>query len=120
MSAGFLAEILFASTIADMPSDIKWVARCTCTRRLRLVSRLLPRGHRLGRRKRLRIDSCLMMDGDSSPSYDGKKFSECAPYNGKKGQMWNTFVRNFASAMSLREVADDSLEDTLYGTDVGG
>ena len=74
---------------------------------MRLASRLLPRGHRHGRRKRLRIDMCLMMDGDFSPSYDGNKFSKCAPYHGKKGQMWNTFVRNFASAMSLREVADD-------------
>ena len=33
--------------------------------------------------------------------------------------MWNTFVRNFAPAMSLREVADDSLEDCLYGLDIG-
>ena len=60
------------------------------------------------------------MDGDTSGSYDGRKFSECAPYYGKKGTMWNTFVRNFAAAMSLREVAEESLEDCLYGTDIGG
>ena len=34
--------------------------------------------------------------------------------------MWETFVRNFAVAMSTREVAEDSLEDTLYGADIGG
>ena len=46
-----------------------------------------------------------MMDGDGSSSYDGRKYSECPPYMDKKGQTWNTFVRNFAAAMSLREVA---------------
>ena len=97
----FIATTLRIGYCTDMPSNIKWAARCTRTRRLRLASPLLPRGHRHGRHKRLRIDSCLMMDGDSSPGYDGKKFSECVPYNGKKGQMWNTFVRKFASAMSL-------------------
>ena len=35
-----------------------------------------------------------------SESYDGKKFPESAPYHGVKGQMWETFVRNFAAAMS--------------------
>ena len=34
--------------------------------------------------------------------------------------MWDTFVLNFAAATSTREVADDSLKDTLYGLDVGG
>ena len=60
----------------------------------------------------------MMME--SAESYGGKEFPECAPYHGVKGQMWETFVRNFAAAMSTREVADDSLEDTLYGLDVGG
>jgi hypothetical protein len=45
------------------------------------------------------------------------KFSECAPYHSDKGQMWEAFIRNFAAAMSTREVAEDSLEDTLYGVD---
>ena len=54
----------------------------------------------------------MMME--STESYDGKKFPECAPYHGVNGQMWETFVRNFAAAMSTREVAEDSLEDALY------
>ena len=29
-------------------------------------------------------------------------------------------LRNFAAAMSTREVAENSLEDTLYGVDIGG
>ena len=62
-----------------------------------------------------------MMDGDAdSSNYDGRKYPECAPYLGQKGQQWNTFVRDFVSAMSMREVSDDSLEDCLYGIDTGG
>ena len=48
MSARFLAKFLYA-TAADMPSDIKWAARCVRTKRMRLASRLLPRGRRHGR-----------------------------------------------------------------------
>ena len=58
-----------------------------------------------GRRRRL-----------EQANYDGRKYPECAPYLGHKGQTstWNTFVRDFGSAMSMREVSDDSLEDCLY------
>ena len=38
----------------------------------------------------------------------------------EKGQAWEAFVRNFAAAMSTREVAEESLEDTLLGKDIGG
>ena len=54
----------------------------------------------------------------TAQSYDGKKYPECAPYHGARGQTWETFIRDFAAAMSTRDVADDSLEDTLYGLDV--
>ena len=37
MSVSFLAEFLYA-TAADMPSDIKWAARCVRTKRMRLAS----------------------------------------------------------------------------------
>jgi len=62
-----------------------------------------------------------MMDGDEADDYDGRKYPECAPYKGKKGQAWNTFVQNFGASMSMKEKAhDESLEDTMYGTDTGG
>jgi hypothetical protein len=48
------------------------------------------------------IDYCYMMDGDSDLSdYDGRKYPACKPYYGGKGQTWNTFVRDFGSAMAL-------------------
>ena len=53
-------------------------------------------------------------------SYDEKKYPECPPFYGKRGQSWDTFCRDFAAAMSKRDIADDSLEETLYGTDIGG
>ena len=56
----------------------------------------------------------------TAQSYDGKTYPECAPYHGARGQSWETFIRDFAAAMSTRDVAEDSLKDTLYGHDVGG
>jgi hypothetical protein len=45
------------------------------------------------------------MDGDSDLSdYDGRKYPQCKPYYGRKGQAWNTFVRDFSSAMALYDV----------------
>ena len=62
----------------------------------------------------MRIDSCFMMDGDvDSNNYDSRKDPECAPYLGRKGQTWKTSVRDFGSAVSMREVSDDSLEDSF-------
>ena len=59
--------------------------------------------------------SCMMMQS-AVEGYDGRKFDCCAPYHGEKGQAWETFVRNFAAAMSTGEVAEESLEDTPYGS----
>ena len=50
---------------------------------------------------------------NTAQSYDGKKYPECAPFYGARGQTWDTFVRDFASAMSTKDVADESLEDTF-------
>ena len=56
----------------------------------------------------------------TADGYDSRKFECCPPYHGEKGQIWETFVRNFAAAMATREVVEESLEDTLYGIDSGG
>ena len=56
MIISFLSEFLCA-TVTDMPSDIKWAARCVRTKRMRIASRLLPRGRRNGRRQRLPIST---------------------------------------------------------------
>ena len=61
-----------------------------------------------------------MTFSDASVNYDGRKYPECAPYMGKKGQQWNTLVRDFGAAMFMKEAHDESLEDTMYGTDPGG
>ena len=63
-------------------------------------------------------DTCFMMK--TARSYNGRTYPECPPYHGARGQAWNTFCQDFASAMSIRDLANDSLEETLYGTDVGG
>ena len=56
----------------------------------------------------------------STQSYVAKKYPECAPYYGVKGQTWETFINSFAAAMSTHVLAEDSLENTFYGLDIGG
>ena len=83
MLAKFIIQFICA-TATDLPQDIKRVTRCVRTRRMRIASRMLPCGNRHGRRKRLHIDKCFMMQ--TAQSYDGKKYPECAPYHGARGQ----------------------------------
>ena len=42
-------------------------------------------------------------DGDEVSDWDGRKYPECPPYKGRKGQAWETFIRDFGSAMSMKE-----------------
>ena len=114
MTMSFLKEFFWA-TITDMPSDIKQPARRARTRRMRAANRLLPRGRRNSRCSRIHVDLCMMADG-----YDARKFECCQPYHGDKGEIWHAFVRSFFAAMATREVAEESLEDTMNGQDTGG
>ena len=111
--AGLLYEDLVYAVTTQLPIDAKRVARYARVHHLRRARRSLPRGHR-------RVDSCLMMDGDVVTDWDGRKYPECPPYKGKKGQAWETFIRDFGSAMSMKEAHDETLEQTMYGTDTGG
>jgi hypothetical protein len=79
--ANFLIQFIWA-TATDLPQDIKRVTRCVRTRHMRIASRMLPCGQRNERRKRLHVDTCFMLQ--TTQSYDGKKYPECAPYHGAR------------------------------------
>jgi transposase InsO family protein len=67
-------------------------------------------------------ESVLMMDGDAEAdgSWDARKYPRCRPFDGKKGQAFETFVRDFGSSLASECDDDSDLEETMLGTDVGG
>ena len=70
------------------------------------------------RRSRMHVDVCMMMG--QADGYETRKFECCQPYHGNKGEISHSFLRCFSAAMATREVADESLEETLNGRDSGG
>ena len=66
-------------------------------------------------------ESMLMMDRDAEAdgNWDARKYPRCRPFDGKKGQGFETFVRDFGSSLSGECDDDSDLEETMLGTDVG-
>ena len=63
----------------------------------------------------------FVLEGDEDINdWDARKYPHCKPYLGKKGVQWETFVRNFGSAMAAIADDDSDLEETMLGTDIGG